>query len=111
MKVITSSFGEGDKKNVSLNCFAADSLLSAIVSCVSGSIGAIMLNLPKAYAIYGLKLAFIVQTFAALNSAYSSTILAKMSVKYPKASLYTDLVGYVFGINAKKTFNFFFLVT
>jgi len=86
-------------------------MTSAIISCVSGSIGAIMLNLPKVYAIYGLNLAIAVQTLAALNAAYSSTVLAKMSAKFPKADLYTDLVGCVFGATAKKVFNFFFLIT
>ena len=109
--VITGQFSSDDKKTQNLSCFSKNSMTSAIISCVSGSIGAIMLNLPKVYAIYGLNLAIAVQTLAALNAAYSSTVLAKMSAKFPKADLYTDLVGCVFGATAKKVFNFFFLIT
>jgi len=67
-------------------CFAPDTLLSAVVTCISGSMGTVMLNLPKAYAIYGILFASIVQTIAGLNTAIASVFLAKLSSKYGNAN-------------------------
>jgi len=67
--------------------------------------------LPKAYAVYGLGLACVVQTIAGLNTALASVFLAKLTAKYSHANLYSELVDCVLGRKAKGIFNFFFLLT
>jgi len=93
------------------SCLAPDSLMSAVITCISGSMGTVMLNLPKAYAVYGLGLACVVQTIAGLNTGIASVFLAKLTAKYSNANLYSELVDCVLGPKAKGIFNFFFLVT
>jgi hypothetical protein len=93
------------------NCFAPETLASAIVTCISGSMGTVMLNLPKAYATYGLAFGIIVQTYAGFNTSICALILAKLSDKYSTANLYSELVEQTLGKVSKSIFNFFFLVT
>ena len=93
------------------SCFSPGSLFAAIVTCISGSMGTVMLNLPKAYAVYGCVFGMIVQTYAGFNTAIASYFLAKLSAKYPNANLYSDLVAEVLGQKAKVIFNIFFMIT
>lgn len=93
------------------NCFSPGSLFAAIVTCISGSMGTVMLNLPKAYAVYGAVFGLIVQSYAGFNTAIASYFLAKLSAKYSNANLYSDLVAEVLGQKAKVVFNVFFMIT
>lgn len=73
--------------------------------------GTVMLNLPKAYSIYGCMFGLLVQTYAGINTSIASYFLAKLSAKYSQANLYSELVNCVLGNKARIVFNIFFMIT
>lgn len=76
---------------------------------VSSSLGAGVLALPKAFAIWGILGGSIVETLSAINSLISLKIMCILSAKYPHCLLYTDLCETVIGSKFKKIFNCFMM--
>lgn len=77
---------------------------------VSSSLGAGVLSLPKAFAIWGLLGGIFMETFAAFNSLISLNIMCKIAAKHQNCKLYTDLVQVILGNNSRKVFNIFMMV-
>ena len=70
--------------------FHSDTLVTAIITLFSGSMGGVMLSLPKAFSVYGVIFGSIVSFVFALNMLISAIILSVLSAKHQDCDLYSE---------------------
>lgn len=108
MNTLNTDYSTNETHNVDSSSklqLSSIGLFGPIIFLFSSSMGAGWMSTPKAFVIYGLGFATIMEIVNCTNMFIALILMSRLMIKYPNCSYYTDMVNTVLGKKPRMIYN------